>query len=162
MEINKEMLRVVLRGLLAAEKELEVKLDEIKKNISLVQEEISGQKGRGTDEPNPARTKRFISAKGRKAMAAAQKRRWAAKKAPKVEAKVEKKKRTMSAEGRASVAAGQRARWAKVKGKKAPKAKATKRKMSAAGREAISNAAKRMHAAKKAGKVTAISQAAIA
>jgi 16S rRNA G1207 methylase RsmC len=58
--------------------------------------------------------KRTISSAGRERIAAAQRARWAKKKAaPQVE--LAKPKRTMSAAARKRIGAAQRARWAKVK-----------------------------------------------
>lgn len=62
------------------------------------------------NNPNGAnRTKRTISAAGRKRIAAAQRARWAKQK------QAQKPKRTMSALARKKIAAAQRKRWAKVR-----------------------------------------------
>lgn len=60
--------------------------------------------------------RRKMSAAGRKAIAAAQRKRWAEKKAgsatPTKAAKPAKKKRVLSAEGRAAIVAATKKRWA--------------------------------------------------
>jgi hypothetical protein len=61
--------------------------------------------------------KKKMSAAGRKAIAAAQKARWAKLKG-KIVAKAVKKKRTMSAAARKRIAEFQKARWAKIKAAK--------------------------------------------
>ena len=76
----------------------------------------------GSPVPAPSapakRSRRKMSAAGRKAIAEAQRKRWAAKseagpKAPK--AKPAKKKRVLSAEGRANIVAAIKKRWAAKK-----------------------------------------------
>ena len=63
--------------------------------------------------------KRGMSAAGRKAIAAAQKARWAKINKGKKAGKPAKKHK-MSAAGRAAIAAAQKARWAKIKKGKGP------------------------------------------
>jgi len=72
--------------------------------------------GHGTARPNPpARKKGGMSAAGRKAIAEAQRKRWAAAKGqaetPKVSKPI-KKKRVLSAAGRAAIIAATKKRWA--------------------------------------------------
>jgi virulence-associated protein VagC len=88
-----------------------------------------GVRLRRTAAARPARKRRKakISAKGRAAIARAQKRRWAAWKARRPAAKAakaapRKAKRKMSAAGRARIIEAQKRRWAAWKAKQAPKA----------------------------------------
>jgi hypothetical protein len=78
----------------------------------------SGASFEGAAPPDPAgRPRRKISAAGRRAMALAQQKRWAAKReesAPEVPV-VAKAKRKMSAAGRAAIAAAVKKRWAAKK-----------------------------------------------
>ena len=63
--------------------------------------------------PSPATKKRGMSAAGRKAIAEAQRKRWASKKGEAVAAEpAKKKKRTLSAAGRAAIIAATKRRWA--------------------------------------------------
>lgn len=68
---------------------------------------------------NSAGTRRKMSAAGRKAIAEAQRRRWAEKKAnsaaPAKAAKPARKKRVLSAEGKANIVAALKKRWAAKK-----------------------------------------------
>ena len=73
--------------------------------------------GHGTARPNPpARKKGGMSAAGRKAIAEAQRKRWAAQKAETKSAPTPKKpKRKLSAAGRAAIVAALKKRWAAKK-----------------------------------------------
>jgi len=99
-----------------------------KKRIDDQIAELRGLLTSGAPEPAapapPRRTRRKMSAAGRKAIAEAQRKRWAAKKAaegaaPKV---VSKPKRKLSAAGRKAIIAATKRRWAL---KRAEGAKAT-------------------------------------
>ena len=71
-----------------------------------------------TSSPKPrGRKKHGMSAAGRKAVAEAQRRRWAAAKATKAAKTTKKPKRKLSAAGRAAIVAALKKRWA---AKKAP------------------------------------------
>jgi hypothetical protein len=73
--------------------------------------------GHGTARPNaPAPKKQGMSAAGRKAIAEAQRKRWAAQKAGAAAAPVPKRaKRKLSAAGRAAIVAASKKRWAAKK-----------------------------------------------
>jgi hypothetical protein len=73
--------------------------------------------GHGTARPNsPARKKGGMSAAGRKAIAEAQRKRWAAQKADaQGEPSPKKAKRRLSAAGRAAIVAALKKRWAAKK-----------------------------------------------
>src|SRR5262249_43381366 len=68
-------------------------------------------------EPHTAkkRGRRRMSAAGRKAIAEAQRKRWAAKKAEASPARAAKPKRKLSAEGKAAIVAAVKKRWAAKK-----------------------------------------------
>jgi len=71
--------------------------------------------------PAPAQHKRTMSAAGRKAIADAARKRWAAVKAAKAPAApVVKRKRNLSAAARKAMAAAAKKRWAAIKAGKAP------------------------------------------
>ena len=72
---------------------------------------------RPTPLPAAGKPKRTISAAGRKRIAAAQRRRWAALKKAKKESAL--KKRRLSAEGRRHIIEATRKRWAEFRAKKA-------------------------------------------
>ena len=78
----------------------------------------------------PERKRRKMSAAGRKAIAEAQRKRWAAAKKPTEPAPHEaaKPKRKLSEAGRKAIADATRKRWAAVKSAKAQQAKAAARK----------------------------------
>ena len=74
--------------------------------------------------PGPGRprgSKGNLSAAGRAAIVAAQKARWAKRKAGKAGAKPVRRKNEMSAAGRAAIRAAVKARWAKINAAKAGK-----------------------------------------
>ena len=81
--------------------------------------ELRGMRTGGTVEPAaPAseRSRRKMSAAGRKAIAEAQRKRWAASKSESQALKAAKKpKRKLSAEGRANIVAALKKRWAAKK-----------------------------------------------
>lgn len=99
------------------------KAADLKEKIAKLETELNSLLG-GSSTVNPAakapKKKRGMSAKGRAAVAAAQKARWAKINAGKAKpvTKVKKARKKMSAEGRAKIAAAQKARWAKVKAEK--------------------------------------------
>jgi hypothetical protein len=93
--------------------------EEQKKRIDVQITELRGlfPNGHGTARPNaPARKKRGMSAAGRKAIAEAQRKRWAAQKAATKSAPApEKTKRKLNAAGRAAIVAALKKRWAAKK-----------------------------------------------
>ena len=73
----------------------------------------------GSVVPDPGKpAKRTMSAAGKRAIAKAQKARWAKVKNAAATAKPAKKRKKMSAASRARIAAFQKARWAKIKAAK--------------------------------------------
>ena len=93
--------------------------EEQKRRIDLQIAELRG--GGVTSEPTAEtgvkRPRRKMSAAGRKAIAEAQRKRWAAKKAPQPEAP-KKPKRILSAQGRANIIAAVQKRYAAKKATK--------------------------------------------
>jgi hypothetical protein len=82
-----------------------------------------------TPEP-PKRKRRRISAAGRKAIAEAQRKRWAASKKaaePSAPEAASKPKRKLSAAGRRAISAATKKRWAAVRAAKAQQEKATRK-----------------------------------
>ena len=98
--------------------------EEQKKRLDSQIAELRGMfpNGHGTARPNaPAPKKKGMSAAGRKAIAEAQRKRWAAQKAESQVAPAPKKaERKLSAAGRAAIVAALKKRWAakKAAGKK--------------------------------------------
>jgi hypothetical protein len=100
----------------------------IKEKIEFLEKELASVLGAAPAVPAaPAvvpRKKRRMSAAGRARIAAAQKARWAKKKATALAIKpVPRKKRRLSPEGRAKIIAATKARWAKIRAAKKAKAK---------------------------------------
>ena len=121
-KFDPELLQAALIG-------LQHKLVDIENQISELRDRLTGQPVK-TAGPAPGARKRTMSAAGRRRIALAQKKRWAAykskqgKPASKVAARPAKK--AMSAEGRARIAAAAKKRWAAFrKAQKTPKAPAS-------------------------------------
>ena len=97
--------------------------DRIEAKIAEVRHELGGEAGSVTLSANPVPAvmvpkQRVISAAGRRRIAAAQRKRWAALKASK---ESQPKKRKLSVAGRKRIADATRKRWAEVRAKKAVK-----------------------------------------
>lgn len=92
------------------------RLADIKDKIESLEKQLAAVAASSSTAIAPRRKNR-MSAAGRLAIAAAQKARWAKKKAKSVAKPIVKKvaKRTMSAAARAKIAAAAKARWAKAK-----------------------------------------------
>jgi hypothetical protein len=104
-KLTKEIIAAAIEG-----------FEEQKRRIDLQIAELRGD--RGSSEPaaetSATRTRRKMSAAGRRAIAEAQRKRWAAKTAPELEAPA-KPKRKLSAAGRAAIIAATKKRWAAKK-----------------------------------------------
>jgi hypothetical protein len=111
----------------AALENLTSKRHQIDEQIAEVRRMLSGRNGNAASRP--VARKHRISAAGRRAIAAAQRQRWAEKKAAAGStpaAKARKPKRKLSAAGRAAIVAALKKRWAakRTEGAKSARAKA--------------------------------------
>ena len=98
------------------------------------------------DSSGPGRKRRRMSASGRSAIAAAQRKRWAALKEGSAKAALAKaaparKKRKISAEGMKRIIAATKKRWAEVRAKKAAAKKAQLATEKSAAKKAVKKAA---------------------
>jgi hypothetical protein len=99
----------------AALENLTSKRQQIDEQIAEVRRLLGGNTDGASAKTEPATRKRTISAAGKRAIAEAQRRRWAAKKAtsaPAREVAAKKPKRKLSAEGRRNIVAALKKRWA--------------------------------------------------
>ena len=99
----------------AALENLTTKRQQIDEQIAEIHRLLGGNTDGASSTAEPATRKRTISAAGKRAIAEAQKRRWAAKKAtsvPPAEMAAKKPKRKLSAEGRRNIVAALKKRWA--------------------------------------------------
>ena len=131
--LSAHVLEAALQGLGLQKERIE---EQIRQVQNLLGQRRGRPLGRATEGAAP-RKRRGIGAAGRRRIALAQKKRWAALK----ESATEKpaptvKKRKMSAAGRAKIAAAARKRWAKVK-----KAAESKKRVPAAKKSALKVAA---------------------
>ena len=101
----------------AALQGLEQQRTEVEKRIATVRALLGARKPEAGAAPAGGKPKRTISAAGRKRIAEAQRKRWAAPKAAK-KAPAPKKRR-LSAEGRRNIIEATRKRWAEFRAKKA-------------------------------------------
>ena len=111
----------------AALENLTSKRQQIDEQIAEVRRLLGGNTTGVSPTPETATRKRTISAAGKRAIAEAQKRRWAAKKAPSVpapEVAAKKPKRKLSAEGRRNIVAALKKRWAAKRAAKSTAGKA--------------------------------------
>ena len=107
---NKEILTAALSGFAEQKRRIDVQIAELRGLLT------GGQTEPATEPAG--RKRRKMSAAGRKAIAEAQRKRWAATKSEKALAKkapAKRAKRKMSAAGRAAIAAAQKKRWAEKK-----------------------------------------------
>jgi hypothetical protein len=99
----------------AALENLTTKRQQIDEQIAEVRRLLSGSTNGASPMAEPATHKLMISAAGKRAIAEAQRRRWAAKKAesePTAPPKAAKPERKLSAEGRRNIVAALKKRWA--------------------------------------------------
>lgn len=155
-QLTAEILTAALEGFEAQKKRL---LDQIAELRAM----LSGESAKPAASPLPAKRKRTLSAAARKAISAAQKKRWAnlkktaaAPSQPRASA-LPKKKRKISAAGRLAIREAAKRRWAKVKAAQqaaqpAPARKAAPKK-AAAKKAAVKTPAKK--AKKSVGKKAA-------
>jgi hypothetical protein len=112
--LTKEIINAAIHGFEEQRRKLDVQIAELRGMLS------GNSSSAATPSAEPkVRKKRGMSAAGRKAIAEAQRKRWAAKKvaeAPTAPAKqAKKKKRKLSAAGRAAIVAALKRRWAAKK-----------------------------------------------
>jgi hypothetical protein len=98
----------------AALENLTSKRHEIDEQIAEIKRLLGGRRNGASAVSEPARPKHRISAAGRRAIAAAQRRRWAQQRGATgtPTAKVRKPKRKLSPAGRAAIVAALKKRWA--------------------------------------------------
>jgi len=90
--------------------------EEQKRRINVQIAELQGlRSGRNQAPASSTRPRRTMSAAGRKAIAEAQRKRWASVKAGRDTQPVKKAKRKLSPEGRAAIVAALKKRWAAKK-----------------------------------------------
>ena len=106
--LTKEIIEAAINGFEAQKRHIDEQLAELRAMLRSA--------ANGTSSESPVRKKRGMSAAGRRAIAEAQRKRWAAIKressAPKA---VKKPKRKLSAAGRANIVAALKKRWAAKK-----------------------------------------------
>ena len=110
---DNDILAAAIEGFEAQKKRLDAQIAEIRQLIT-------GGKAEPAATPEPGRKRRKVSAAGRKRMAEAQRKRWAAKKqsgvAPKAaKPEAQKPKRKLSAAGRKRIIEATKKRWALVR-----------------------------------------------
>jgi len=106
-QLSTEILNAALENLTTRRRQIDDQIAEVRRML--------GSSGDGASAPSAAPTqKRTMSAAGRRAIAAAQKRRWAAAKTgePAQPAETSKPKRKLSAAGRRNIVAALKKRWA--------------------------------------------------
>jgi hypothetical protein len=114
-KLDKEVLAAAIEGFEAQKKHIDTQIAEIRQILG------GGSAETAAATPGPGRKRRKMSAAGRKRIAEAQRKRWAASrkesvapaKAPKPEA--QKPKRRLSAAGRKRIIEATKKRWAAVK-----------------------------------------------
>ena len=118
-----EILEAALLGLERQRSEIEEKMAELRRQL----DDRAGRPARSTAAVNAAAPtvpkKRTMSAAGRRRVAAAQRKRWAALKKGLATSAPAKKKRRISAAGRARIIAATKKRWAEFRAKKAAASK---------------------------------------
>jgi hypothetical protein len=108
LRLTKEIVEAAIFGLEEQKRRLDVQIAELRELFP---------NGHGTARPNPPAPKKGgMSAVGRKAIAEAQRKRWAAQKAEtKATPAPKRAKRKLSAAGRAAIVAALKKRWAAKK-----------------------------------------------
>jgi hypothetical protein len=106
-ELTTEILNAALDNLTSKRREIDEQIAEVRRLLG-------GSKNGFSAPSEPAGRKHRISAAGRRAIAAAQKRRWAEQKAATGTAaeKAQKPRRKLSAAGRAAIVTALKKRWA--------------------------------------------------
>src|SRR5689334_20052333 len=107
--------QLTIQILNAALENLTSKRQQLDEQIAEIRQLLGGSTDRASPTAEPATRKRTISAAGKRAIAEAQRRRWAAKKAesaPTAAPKAAKPKRRLSAQGRRNIVAALKKRWA--------------------------------------------------
>jgi hypothetical protein len=112
-KFDNEMLAAAIEGFEAQKKRIDAQILEIRQLLT-------GGSAEPAATPGPGRKRRKVSAAGRKRMAEAQRKRWAAKKksgaAPEAaKPESQKPKRKMSAAGRKRISEATKKRWALVR-----------------------------------------------
>jgi hypothetical protein len=112
----------------AALENLTSRRHQIDEQIAEVRRLLGGGRNGASAEPRPTGRKHRISAAGRRAIAAAQRQRWAEQKAATgtSPAKAKRPKRKLSPEGRAAIVAALKKRWAAKRALASAKKPATK------------------------------------
>jgi hypothetical protein len=107
-QLTTNILNAALENLTSKRRQLDEQIAEVRRLLGGITDGASST-------AEPATRKRTISAAGKRAIAEAQKRRWAVKKAESVSTatpRAEKPKRKLSAEGRRNIVAALKKRWA--------------------------------------------------
>ena len=125
-QLTNDILNAALENLTGKRQQIDAQITEIRRLIG------NSSQGASTEPATPG-PKRKMSAAGRRAIAAAQKRRWAVAKGsePAQTAEASKPKRKLSAAGRRNIVAALKKRWAAKRGEagteSAPKKSPTNR-----------------------------------
>jgi hypothetical protein len=109
-KLTKEILDAAIEGFEAQKQRIDNQIAELRAMLPGGHAALAGP-----SEPSVPRKKRRISAAGRKAIAEAQRKRWAAKKVAPPTTTAPKKKHRLSAAGRKAIAEAQKKRWAMKK-----------------------------------------------
>ena len=112
---KKEIIEAAIYGFEAQKQRIDAQITELRGMLE------------GSTETAATTAKRGMSAAGRKAIAEAQRKRWAAKRGEAVPKAAKKAKRRLSAAGRANIVAALKKRWAEKKANSNPPS-ATKKK----------------------------------
>jgi hypothetical protein len=106
-QLSTEILNAALENLTSKRREIDEQIAEVKRLLG-------GSRNGASAVSERASSKHRISAAGKRAIAAAQRRRWAEQKAATgtSNAKIKKPKRRLSAAGRAAIVAALKKRWA--------------------------------------------------
>lgn len=120
-QLSTQIIEAAIDGFEAQKQRIDVQIAELRAMLS--------PNGSAPASKPAVRRKRGMSAAGRKAIAAAQRKRWAASKGESVAPKVTKKpKRRLSAAGKANIIAALKKRWAAKKAEAAAKSAPTAKK----------------------------------
>jgi hypothetical protein len=95
----------------------------IDEQIAEIRQLLTGDRAKPAAKREAGRQRRKVSAAGRKRMAEAQRKRWAAKKQASAAPEAQKPKRKMSAAGRKRISDATKQRWALVRAAAAKEAK---------------------------------------
>ena len=106
-KLTNEMIEAAISGFEAQKQHIDTQIAELRTMLS--------PSSHGSAPRTPGRKKRHIGAAGRKAIAEAQRKRWAAAREGVTAKKAASPKRKLSAEGRAAIVAALKKRWADQK-----------------------------------------------